>query len=163
MQPLIKYSSWNSLRLWIWKVKNISINKIIGLIGFNFLKNARGICSRSCRHCGLRNTKLAFFNKNSEPPLSHLDWKIFQWNTNKMWTTLAFLFLILTRGLSYFFRNSRREGGGERERETSMWETHIYLLPAVWAPTGAGINPATQISAIDQKSNLWPCGVGWTF
>lgn len=45
---------------------------MIGLIGFNLLKNTGGICSKTCRHHCLRNKTLAFFNKNCE--LTRVTW-----------------------------------------------------------------------------------------
>lgn len=47
-------------------------------MGFNLRKSTRGIFSKNCRNYGVKNKKLAFFDKNSDLPPNPLDFKLFQ-------------------------------------------------------------------------------------
>ena len=69
-------------------------------------------------------------------------------------------FFILTWGHFFIaFRKRRRERG--KERETSMWERSIDLLPPIHTTTG---DPAhNPVMCSDWESNLQPFGYGMTF
>lgn len=70
--------------------------------------------------------------------------------------SFLFLLLILTDDifLTLIFRQS--EGWGETEKETSMWEKHIDWVPPTYAWTRPGMEPTTEVHALDRNQSQEP-------